>query len=282
MIRLAGLMLLMMIGMEAGPQLKEAFSRGGVAHAADIPMHEVQIDADEVYRGELLLIDNAHPVHEAGTRKDIVNLYIHQELVNGYGLRDTTISLSKLVTERWQAMVRAAKTDGVRHFVVNSGYRNEAEQRQLYESKGPDDALPPGFSEHNLGLSMDIGSAKAEMSRAPEGSWLSKNAWKYGFILRYPKDKTAVTGIQFEPWHFRYVGLPHSVIMHENDWTLEEYLDELKRAKSMAAHVEGTTYRISYYPVSAPQADIDVPVEGTYTVSGDNKGGIIVTVRMYG
>lgn len=80
---------------------------------------------------------------------------------------------------------------------------------------GADYALPAGHSEHNLGLALDVGSTQMKMDKAPEGEWIEENSWKYGFILRYPLDKTDVTGIQYEPWHIRYVGLPHSAIIRE-------------------------------------------------------------------
>src|SRR5690348_3295425 len=116
------------------------------------------------------------------------------------------------------------------------------------------------------------------MSHAPEGKWLKKNAWSYGFILRYPEDKTAVTGIQFEPWHFRYVGLPHSVIMHDRGWTLEEYLAALKEQHTLTALVDGVSYEVDYYTASpSGETAISVPADGAYTVSGDNDDGIIVT-----
>ncbi len=53
------------------------------------------------------------------------------------------------------------------------------------------------------------------MEKAPEGKWIEENVWKHGFVLRYPKNKSNITGIQYEPWHIRYVGLPHSAIMQK-------------------------------------------------------------------
>ena len=80
---------------------------------------------------------------------------------------------------------------------------------------------------------------QTEMNQAPEGKWLTKNAWTYGFILRYPKDKTAITGIQYEPWHFRYVGLPHSLIMQQKNLALEQYLEYLKEEKTISTTIRG-------------------------------------------
>ncbi len=115
---------------------------------------------------------------------------------------------------------------------------------------GADYALPAGYSEHNSGLSLDIGSGLTQMDRAPEGKWIEKNAWKYGFILRYPSDKTDVTGIQYEPWHIRYAGLPHSTIMQKMNLALEEYLDYLKEEESISASIEGGNIRCHIIPFS--------------------------------
>ncbi|MNJ47535.1 D-alanyl-D-alanine carboxypeptidase [compost metagenome] len=174
-------------------------------------------------------------------------------------------------------MVKDAAKQGVNHFIISSGYRDFEKQNQLYEEKGADYALPAGYSEHNLGLSLDIGSTEMEMSKAEEGKWLQNNAWKYGFILRYPSNKTELTGIRYEPWHFRYVGLPHSAMMYKNDWVLEEYLDYLKSEEHVAVEVERQKYNISYYPASEKSMHIQVGDE--YDISGDNVAGIIVTSR---
>ncbi|KAI7253429.1 hypothetical protein KC345_g11373 [Hortaea werneckii] len=174
-------------------------------------------------------------------------------------------------------MIQAAAKQDVQHFLISSGYRDNDEQQQLYEEKGADYALPPGHSEHNLGLSLDIGSTQMEMSRAPEGEWLQEHAWDYGFILRYPQDKTDITGIQFEPWHFRYVGLPHSKIMRDKNFTLEEYLEFLKEQKTITATVNGTEYQISYVEVHG-NTPVPTPSGRHVEFSGDNMDGVIMTV----
>ena len=166
---------------------------------------------------------------------------------------------------------------GLRHFMINSGYRDNKEQSQLYKEMGADYALPAGHSEHNLGLALDIGSTQDEMNQAPEGDWLINNAAAYGFILRYPKDKTAITGIQYEPWHFRYVGLPHSVIMQQKNLSLEQYLDYLKQQKSITTSVKGKIYEISYYSITQ-NSIIHVPSNRSYQLSGNNMDGVIITV----
>lgn len=237
----------------------------------------IKVTEDQIYQGNLLLINKDYPVHQVGLKSDVINLFQHKELVMGYSLLDNTIRLSQSMVQPFSTMVDAAAKDGVLHFMINSGYRDNKEQGQLYKEKGADYALPAGYSEHNLGFALDIGSTKTEMNQAPEGAWLIKNAWTYGFILRYPKDKTAITGIQYEPWHFRYVGLPHSLIMQQKNLALEQYLEYLKEEKTISTTLKGKTYEICYYPISN-STTIHVPSNRHYEISGNNMDGVIVTV----
>lgn len=237
----------------------------------------IKVTKDQIYKGNLLLVNKDHPVPQVDADSEAVNLSQHKEMIKGFGLLDNTIQLSPDLVQKFSTMVGAAEQEGVSHFLISSGYRNDNKQNQLYQQMGAEYALPAGYSEHNLGLSLDIGSTQAEMNQAPEGKWLKTNARKYGFILRYPKDATAITGIQYEPWHFRYVGLPHSAIMQEKNLVLEQYLDLLKEQKTITTTIDHQTYQIYYYPVTR-NTTIHVPVNGRYEISGNNMDGVIVTV----
>ncbi|SFT13539.1 D-alanyl-D-alanine carboxypeptidase family protein [Paenibacillus sp. BC26] len=254
-------------------------NEGKQAQAAEVRMSELHIDENQIYQGDLLLVNKDHPVHPEGEETGAVNLSQHLELVNGFRLQDNEIKLSPTLARKFTDMVKAAKNDGVSHFIINSGYRNHEEQNQLYAQKGADYALPAGYSEHHLGLSLDIGSTQAEMGQSLEGKWLKKNAWRYGFILRYPEDKTEITGIASEPWHFRYVGLPHSALMQKKDFVLEQYMDYLKEKKQITITIDKETFEISYYPITG-DTTIPVPANGSYEVSGNNKDGVIVTAQI--
>ncbi|MCM1325560.1 MAG: M15 family metallopeptidase [Bacteroidales bacterium] len=90
----------------------------------------------------------------------------------------------------------------------------------------------PGSSEHQLGLALDIvcnshQELTEDFEDTKEGIWLAKNSYKYGFILRYPKEKEYITGVKYEPWHFRYVGIEAATVITENNMTLEEFWEEL-------------------------------------------------------
>ena len=89
----------------------------------------------------------------------------------------------------------------------------------------------PGTSEHELGLALDIVDSsypelETEQEDTPVQKWLMENSWKYGFVLRYPSDKSALTGIIYEPWHYRYVGVEAAKVMYKEKLCLEEYLEK--------------------------------------------------------
>ncbi len=90
----------------------------------------------------------------------------------------------------------------------------------------------PGASEHQLGLALDIVCTSHQdldeaFADTDAGIWLAQNSYKYGFILRYPKEKEYITGIKYEPWHFRYVGIEAATVITERGLTLEEFWEEL-------------------------------------------------------
>ena len=133
-------------------------------------------------------------------------------------------------------------------FWICSAYRTIEKQTELYENKvrrleaegmshekalerAAAEVTRPGTSEHHLGLAADIVARSYQIldekqEETPEQQWLMKNCWKYGFILRYPTEKTEETGIIYEPWHYRYVGKEAAKEIWEKGICLEEYLEE--------------------------------------------------------
>ena len=164
-------------------------------------------------------------------------------------------------------------------FFITSGYRSYDRQREIYDNAA-DRAyvLPPGHSEHQLGLAADIlvlGIPMAQMSGTPEAVWLAENAWQHGLILRYPRGTTHITGVAYEPWHFRYVGRIHAWYMRINDMVLEEYLEYLEEQGGFTAVLDGVTYHVLYKQVSTGY--ILIPVEMEFTMSTSNRGGYVIT-----
>jgi len=133
------------------------------------------------------------------------------------------------------AMVRAAQREGV-NLKVLSPYRSYAYQKRLFENQvrsvGGDEAKAatvvarPGTSEHNTGLCVDFNIAEDEFESTPMFTWLSKHGEEYGFILRYPKGKQDITGIVYESWHWRFVGIKVAEKMNDEGICLEEYVNK--------------------------------------------------------
>lgn len=167
-------------------------------------------------------------------RPDVPFSFGDQDIEKSYLRRDAAKALEK--------MFSVAKQEDINLFAV-SGYRSYKRQESLFNNEigkvGKDKALEavanPGNSEHQTGLAMDISSESVqyllteEYGETKEGKWLKENAHRFGFILRYPKEKEDITGYQYEPWHFRYVGEKNAQIIYKNNWTLEEFFEEVHK-----------------------------------------------------
>lgn len=163
-----------------------------------------------------------------------------------YEVQLTQLSCGESVDSRiypaLQKMFDDAREKGV-YPVVASGYRTAAQQQRLLDQKIQDYkneglskseakekarewVAPPGTSEHQLGIAVDINADKTHSSGDKVYQWLDKNACKYGFIRRYPPDKTDITGVINEPWHYRYVGVDAATEIQKQGVCLEEYLGQ--------------------------------------------------------
>lgn len=136
----------------------------------------------------------------------------------------------------FETLSKEAKNLGYRVVAVST-YRDYEYQDKLYnmyvQEKGIDYAdkcsARPGHSEHQTGLAVDVEGSNRdydEFENSKEFVWMKENAYKYGFILRYPKGKEKITGFKYEPWHYRYVGLDVAKTIHDEKLTLEEYYDK--------------------------------------------------------
>lgn len=150
---------------------------------------------------------------------------------NPYGMQ-----LAKPAADGFLKMIAAAKTAGAGTISIASGYRSYSSQKSVHAgavrkwglTSGEKLAARPGFSEHQTGLAVDIYEPKQGcriytcFGKTKAGSWAKKNAWKYGFIIRYPDGASPTTGYQFEPWHLRFVGVPLATEMHNKGVTVLE------------------------------------------------------------
>lgn len=150
------------------------------------------------------------------------------------GSDDEEKHVAGTVVKPLEELVNAAKKDGI-ILLGNSGYRSYNSQEDVYENrvisqgKKLADAYvaKPGFSEHQTGLCIDITNKNGYFAKGTkEADWLAKNCYRFGFIIRYPYGKKSVTGIEYEPWHIRYVGKEAAKYIHDNGITLEEYLQK--------------------------------------------------------
>ena len=212
---------------------------------ADGSMARGRVEIDGVSRfftadgTEILMTNIWNPVPE-GYEPELADLdsYYGKE-----GMQVDPVCLDDLT-----AMIDACNAAGARAYVI-SAYRSPEQQQALFsgkvarlmaagmsrtdaEAEATTVVLLPGTSEHHLGLAVDIIDTKLwaldeRQAQMPAQQWLMENSWRYGFILRYPPGKTAVTGIIYEPWHYRYVGCALAAELYESGLTLEEYLDSL-------------------------------------------------------
>ncbi len=136
-----------------------------------------------------------------------------------------------------QQLLAAARDEG-HDLLALSGYRSYQEQREVLDqetrafgaARAEQQVAPPGHSEHQLGVAVDVTTARKPydldqtFGAEPEGLWVAANAARFGFVISYPAGKSAVTGYVYEPWHIRYVGVPLAEEIAASGLTLTEYL----------------------------------------------------------
>ena len=159
-------------------------------------------------------------------------------------IKGSDILAEKYAVDALMVMLRDALSRGYKNWQVNAGHRSIEYQQKLFDervyayrqeglsgqqarAKVRQTVADPGSSEHHTGLAFDVAvTGEASFGATKHSVWLREHCWEYGFIIRYPADKTAITRISHEPWHVRYVGLPHSIIMRDENLCLEEYIDK--------------------------------------------------------
>lgn len=183
------------------------------------------------------------------------------------------------------ACIRAAGASGV--IVPVSGWRSHQEQQSIWDDTLAREGMDftrqyvafPGCSEHETGLAMDLAKAAPDIDFIrPELPWdgvcgvFRRLAPRYGFIQRYRAEKAAITGIAAEPWHFRYVGIPHAILMEQKGLCLEEYLALLQRQELTCTLDNGRTVHVRRLAGSPPPV-----LSGCCQLSRDNMGGWVLT-----
>ena len=202
-------------------EIEETFN--SIFQTAHTPEETVPVEIETPWN--LILVNRDHPIPEDWQVDPV-------ELENGQ-------TVDARIYEPLRQMFEAARSINLDRLPnVESGYRSTEKQQSLYDQKMSEfskegyseneaKALTekwvsvPGTSEHQLGIAVDISGEVYEIY-----AWLQENSWKYGFVLRYPPEKTAITGVSGEEWHYRYVGVEAATKMHEKGLCLEEYLEQ--------------------------------------------------------
>lgn len=232
-----------------------------------------EIDVDSIFEeleiqktDQLILVNKWNTLSEHYEPSTLVNI------VNDVPSSKNEILLQESAYKAVIDLFRDANNDGITGLRAVSGYRPYSYQSQLYNAKvnyysseydletaklkASEVVAIPGTSEHQTGLALDVSSLELlntadplveEFKNTPEGQWLYNNSWKYGFVLRYLPEKKDITGIISEPWHFRYVGIPHAEYMTEKNLSVEEYINYIKEEKMIIFEdFNGNKYQIYY------------------------------------
>ena len=225
---------------------------------------KITLKREKVYCGNLVLINAQYPIK----CMDNGNLTTVDSYFPNVLLRSEAASaLQKILSK-----IMAGK-----EIVPVSGYRSMKEQIAIYQNSLRDNGEAftnqfvalPGHSEHQTGLAIDLGQNQKKID--------------FGFVERYPKEKETITGIAHEPWHFRYVGYPHSRIMVEHSLTLEEYVNFIKSYREddrlLYSQEQNTAIEVYYVPALKSETTIIIPEQSAYQISGNNVDGFIITIR---
>ena len=247
-------------------------------------MKTIELEKEKIYCGTLLLVNAHYPLIDNNTK----------------GLVPADARFPDILIKRDAANVLQfifEKISAKNSIVPVSGYRSSKEQAAIYDGSlkenGEDFTKKyvalPNHSEHQTGLAIDLGLNKKDIDFiCPDFPYdgicgeFRRIAPNYGFIERYSKDKEELTGISHEPWHFRYVGYPHSKIIVENGFSLEEYTEVIKayrdNCKFVYKEAFGGVVEIYYIPATDDKTPISIPKNCIYQISGNNIDGFIVTV----
>ena len=184
---------------------------------------------------ELTLVNKEHPLPPEYVPSDLVVPNVPFSFAEDHPKKQ----MRQEAAEALENLFAAAAKDGI-HLVAVSGFRSYERQEAIFQRNasqmGEAEAnrvrARPGESEHQTGLAMDVSAASVdyrlteEFGSTEEGRWLQNNAARFGFIIRYPKEKEHVTGYQYEPWHLRYVGSSAAQTIANKALTLEEFLSQ--------------------------------------------------------
>lgn len=227
-----------------------------------VSLEEFISDENVMVDESLLLVNEKHKLNE----NYIPQTTFHQE-------RDVEMNIC--AKESFDELSKALFEETGETLFISSAYRDFEKQKEIKAEEG-EIAQEPGCSEHQTGLAFDVfvkNFAGESFIKCESGQFVNENCGDYGFIVRYPSFGENKTGIPFEPWHLRYVGLPHSKIINKSKITFEEYIDFLEIGKF---------YIYENYLITRQNTkNIFVPKSfESAVVSEDNTGAVIITFKM--
>lgn len=217
---------------------------------------------------------------------------VYDEKTGSYQVKDKNVLLRSDVTQALNRMCDAFQAEkGENDLIVISGHRTLEYQQGLYDKRVSEEGEEaakgwvalPGASEHHAGYALDFGlysqrGVYSTFTGTGKYEWLCQNAWQYGFIVRYDENKKDITGINYEPWHFRYLGEIHAEIITGLELTLEEYTDYLRQFSFGECHLETEQAEIYFVKADGTETQVPIPLSGDYEISGNNADGFIVTI----
>ncbi|HBI74394.1 MAG TPA: peptidase M15 [Lachnospiraceae bacterium] len=249
-------------------------------------MRTLRFSTTDVSKGYLILVNPSHPL-----KSDMRKNY----------LAPVQPDAAHILLEKQTAKMLSEVTADLEcgnGIVPVSGYRTMGEQQEIYADSLRENGdeftrkfvAIPGCSEHQTGLAIDLAKKsnvidfiRPDFPYTGICGHFRELSIQYGFIERYPAGSEQITQIAHEPWHFRYVGYPHSEAMREKDFTLEEYTDYLKEFPYQGEHLRfrKKRYNFEVFHVPVPESRevmIEIPEDIPYQVSGNNEDGVVVTL----
>ena len=248
-------------------------------------------EADE-RQGDLILVNSTHEYRSEP--EDLLIFYGNK--TNSYGLKEAEMYAKSSVVTAMNNMMDAFKeATGNTSVLLTSAYRDVDYQQQLYDAdlaasglSTSDSVSKPGYSEHHTGYALDFSYQSSAGNNYLDGTgdyaWLVENCYKYGFIVRYTEEKSSITGIISEPWHYRYVGTVHAEAITKGGYCLEEYIEMIKLHDSTNPYEftseSGSKYLIYYTAGAGATTDVPVISGKSYSISGTNEGGVVTVVSL--
>ena len=250
------------------------------------------VSTDSYHAGELVLVNGTHKYEfPTSETNKLIEIYQYRadsgSEVNYYKLKKSDMKLNRTAMTSLDAMMKNYyEATGDTTIMIRDAYRSYEDQEAKHSS------TKAGYSDHHTGYTVAL-SVYTENETSfdlnkddPNHKWLYENAYKYGFVERYPAGKETKTGISNYTECFRYVGVLNAYLMKLGNYSMEEYIEYLEAHPYSGEHLtvtdeNGQAFELYYVPVSGEATtSIPVPKDHSYTISGDNAGGFIVTVTL--